>query len=210
MCVICPTVTAYNPHDYRQEMENVSSFAPRIHVDLMDEEFTGVRSVTLPQAWWDHDKVIDIHIMYQYPALHLDTLKSMLPDRVIFHAEAEGDLVEFAQSLKHYGMQPGVAFLQDTNPGNHKELIKECDHALIFSGHLGHHGGVADLNLLSKVHTLLEINPNLELSWDGGINEQNAVNLKHGGIHVLNVGGCIQHADNPQAAYENLLRLVKQ
>ncbi|MCB9821627.1 hypothetical protein H6798_03770 [Candidatus Nomurabacteria bacterium] len=209
MCVICPTVTAYNPHDYRQEMETVSGFAERIHIDLMDEEFTGVHSVTLPQAWWDQGKIIDIHIMYKYPDLHLDTLKSMLPDRVIFHAEAEDNLVEFARNLKHYGIIPGVAFLQATNPLDFVELIQECEHALIFSGHLGHHGGQVDLSLLSKVEQIRQINPNIEISWDGGINESNAKQLKDGGVQVLNAGGCIQQAEDPQKAYDSLVNLVK-
>lgn len=209
MCTICPTVTALNPHDYRVEMENVQDFAPRIHIDLMDEEFTGLRSVSLPQAWWNHDKVIDLHIMYDYPELHLDTLKGMLPDRVIFHAEAQGDLAKFAKNLKHYGMTPGVAFLQDTKPQDYEELLKVCEHALIFSGHLGHHGGQVDLALLDKVQQIQNINPSLEISWDGGINSENALALKDGGIEVLNVGGHIQKAEDPKTTYDSLVNLVK-
>lgn len=209
MCLICPTVTAYNPHDYRQEIERVSSFARRLHIDLMDEEFTGVHSVTLPQAWWPHETAIDLHIMFDRPALHLETLKTMLPDRVIFHAEAKGDLTGFADNLRKYGMSPGVAFLQGTDPQDHADLLRCCDHALIFSGKLGHHGGKADLSLLTKVQQIRSVNANCEVSWDGGINDLNALELKQGGVDVLNVGGFIQKADDPHAAFNALTNIVR-
>jgi ribulose-phosphate 3-epimerase len=78
---------------------------------------------------------------------------------------------------------------------------------LIFSGKLGHFGGHADLDLLDKVRQLKEIKPTLEIGWDGGVNDQNAAELAHGGIDVLNAGGYL-HGKDPAAAYAKLMSEV--
>jgi pentose-5-phosphate-3-epimerase len=79
---------------------------------------------------------------------------------------------------------------------------------MVYSGDLGRHGGQADLALLGKVPVIREYYPDIEISWDGGINDQNARALVEAGIDVLNVGGFIQNAAQPQDAYQKLLGVV--
>jgi ribulose-phosphate 3-epimerase len=79
---------------------------------------------------------------------------------------------------------------------------------LLFGGDLGHQGGAADMSVLQKVDDIRAINPTIEIGWDGGINAENAPLLVEGGIEVLNVGGFIQHADDPKAAYESILKIL--
>ncbi len=55
MAVICPTVTAYDPHEYREQMERVEPFAKRIHIDLMDGHFAPTKSPGLKHVWWPDD-----------------------------------------------------------------------------------------------------------------------------------------------------------
>jgi pentose-5-phosphate-3-epimerase len=127
--IICPTITAYDSAEYKRQVEQVKSFAPRIHIDLMDGEFA-------------------------------------------------------------------------------HQIMHSFDHVLVFSGNLGHHGGEADLGLLDKVRSIREHHPEVEIGWDGGINDQNAKQLIDAGVDVLNVGGFIQKADNPKAAYDKILQSV--
>jgi ribulose-phosphate 3-epimerase len=60
------------------------------------------------------------------------------------------------------------------------------------------------LKLLNKVTELRKLKPELEIGWDGGINVDNAKQLSEGGVDVLNVGGAIQKAEDPKAAYDKL------
>ena len=48
-----------------------------------------------------------------------------------------------------------------------------------------------------------------EIGWDGGITADNAAVLVTAGVRVLNVGGYIQKADDPQAAYAKLKVAIK-
>jgi ribulose-phosphate 3-epimerase len=80
---------------------------------------------------------------------------------------------------------------------------------LVFSGNLGHHGGEADLGLLEKVRQIKVHHPEVEIGWDGGINDQNVKQLVEAGVEVLNVGGYIQKADYPERAYATLKRVIE-
>ena len=103
----------------------------------------------------------------------------------------------------------GIALLQDTPVETLNHFINVIDHVLIFSGNLGHHGGSADLGLLGKVHAIRQMNPQIEIGWDGGINDQNILVLRDAGVSVFNTGGYIQNADDPKNAYESLTNLLQ-
>jgi ribulose-phosphate 3-epimerase len=209
MAVICPTVTAYDPHEYREQMERVQPFARRVHIDLMDGHFAPTKSPNLKHIWWPEGVMADLHLMYQRPLPQLSALVKLRPHLVIIHAEADVDHLHFADSLHKVGIRAGLALLQDTPAEDVKHLIKSFSHLLIFSGHLGYHGGQADLNLAHKIHELRALSPNAEIGWDGGITDHNAKQLVNAGVDVLNVGGFIQKAEEPQTSYERLAGLLK-
>jgi pentose-5-phosphate-3-epimerase len=82
---------------------------------------------------------------------------------------------------------------------------------LIFSGNLGYQGGsVADMQLLEKVDLLKKHKPNLEIGWDGGVNDQNVAELVLADVDVLNVGGFLQTSANPVATYHALSRIADE
>lgn len=207
MPVICPTVTAFDPHEYRAQMERLQPFARRIHIDLMDGEFAPTKSPDLEQIWWPDGITADIHLMYMRPQEQLAKLIELKPHLVVIHQEAQGDLLAFADELRESGIKAGLAVLQNTSIDTISTIIKNFDHVLVFSGDLGHHGGQADMSLLGKVRRLREDYPELEISWDGGINDQNAKQLVEAGVDVLNVGGFIQKSENPQNNYDLLVNL---
>lgn len=202
--VVTPTVLADNPQSYKEQIDRISQFASRIHIDLADDIFTSKATINPIQAWWPTDKHIDVHFMVQNPQEHLQTLISKNPNLVIFHAEANLDFTRITKELKSFGISSGLAILADSPVNQYQDQIKESDHVLIFSGSLGRFGGSADLSNLAKVAKIKEINPDIEIGWDGGINDENVGEIAAAGVSVLNVGGFIQKADKPQVAYDIL------
>lgn len=208
MAIVCPTITAFDPHEYREQMERVAPFAKRIHIDLMDGRFAPTKSPGLEHIWWPHNITADIHLMYQRPMNYLDWLIKLRPHMVIIHNEADVHHMQFAAELHKADILAGLAVLRDTPVENAYQVMNSFDHVLIFSGDLGHHGGHADLGLLDKIAKVKSHHPEAEISWDGGINDQNAKILVDGGVDVLNVGGFIQKADDPAAAYAKLISVI--
>lgn len=205
---ICPTVTARNADEYREQMERIAPFAERVHIDVADGIFTPVKLASLKNAWWPHGVRADLHVMFQRPFEYVEDYLKLGPELVTVHAEAEGQFFQFAEELLANKIKVGVALKPHTTVDSIKDALEWIDHVLVFSGNLGHFGGTANTHLLTKVLHLRQLKPDLEIGWDGGINATNANLLAAGGVNVLNVGGFIHHARDPRAAYEQLVEQV--
>jgi ribulose-phosphate 3-epimerase len=209
MVTICPTITVETEEDYRKQMETLEPFAHRIHIDLADGDFAPRRLLGFDKIWWRGDRTIDIHVMYRYPMDHSEIILAMSPRLVIVHAEAEGNVLNFAKHLHAHGIEFGVALLQPTRVEVIEPLLAELDHVLVFSGNLGYQGGSSvDPALFKKVTAIRRLKPSVEIGWDGGVNDQNARRIAEAGVDVLNVGGFIQKAADPGAAYSKLQAAV--
>ena len=209
MAIITPTITAENPHTYREQMERVEPFAKRVHIDLMDGIFTPNKSVSTDQVWLPESITSDIHVMFQNPETVLEKLASLRPDTIIIPAEADFDLKSVLGLLRDAGVKLGLAVLPKTSIESLRNTISELDHLLIFSGNLGYQGGShADLELLEKVAKARARNPQIKISWDGGVNDSNVQTLAAAGVDIINVGGYIHAALDPGLAYKTLTELL--
>lgn len=209
MSVICPTITAENPHTYREQMERVSGFASRIHIDLMDGVFAPSKSVGIEKVWLADGLINDIHVMYQKPEEIISELTTLKPHLVSVHAESDCNVEQFAKVLHASGIKCGLAVFPETTIKSVATVLPYVDQLLIFSGNLGYQGGsVAKLDLLEKIPQARAINAKLEFAWDGGVNHENVVELASKGVTVINAGGYIHHADNPELAFLKLTDLL--
>lgn len=204
--VVCPTITADTADTFSFQMRRVEQFAHRIHIDLADGDFAPRKLIELDKLWWPANKFIDLHIMYRRPFDHIDLFVAQHPNLVIVHAEAEGNFIQFAETMRRHGIEVGVALLPGTDMQAIAPAMQLIDHVLIFSGNLGYQGGSrADPHLLIKARQARALKPSLEIGWDGGVNLNNARQLASRGIDVLNVGGYIQNSINPQLSYSQLV-----
>lgn len=205
---ICPTVTVDCFEDFQEQIERIASFATRLHVDAADGTLTPNSLIPIDQVWWPGGVRADIHLMCREPEKYLEHLIALDPQLVVVHAEAEGDFKRMSTKLRRHGIEAGVALQQQTPVSMIVPALDLIDHVLVFSGNLGFYGGKADLALLDKVRELKRLKPQLEIGWDGGINDKNAPALVEGGVEVLNVGGFIQRSPDPRAAYATLVHEI--
>lgn len=210
MKLVCPTITAENPHTYREQVERVQSFCNHVHLDLMDGKFTPNKSIDPEYLWLPDTMTCDVHVMYADPESVLNELQKLSVRTVIVPAEADMDFSKVAKRLHGENIHFGVALLADTAVNSAKQAITNADHVLIFSGNLGYQGGSkVNLQLLSKVPEILAINPNVELGWDGGLSVDTIKQISDAGVSVFNVGSAVQFALNPAEAYTRLAHIVE-
>jgi len=211
MTTICPAILAATKEEYRKQIENIVHVARRVQIDLTDGQFAPGRTIKPEQAWWPVGFAADFHLMYRQPLPAVQVALLHKPNLVIIHAEAEGNFMDVANICHQHEVKVGVALLPQTPVDNIVPALGHTDHVLIFSGNLGRQGdSVADFGLLEKVKLLKSLRPNLEIGWDGGINDQNVAELVNGGVNVLNVGGYIQHAEAPERAFNALQRIADE
>ena|SRR5581483_276637 len=211
MPIICPTITAYSEEEYKQQFEKIKHLVHRVQIDLTDGKFTDKATVLPNQAWWPAGFLADFHIMYEQPLVAVKEVIKHTPHLIIVQAEAEGNFDEVAAICRHHKVKVGVALLPQTPVEQIRSSLSALDHVLIFSGHLGHQGGShADLSLLDKVIELKKLKPQLEVGWDGGVNDQNIAELASAGADVINIGSYIQNADDPARAISVLQRIADE
>lgn len=202
--VIAPALLAENAEQYKEQVERITGFAERVHIDITDGEFAPAFTVGLNELWAPEGWTIDIHAMVNDVASIVPQMIALRPHMIIVHAEATGDVAAAMTQIQQAGIKAGLALLKPTVPRTVEPLIKQADHVLIFSGNLGHFGGSASMMQLEKVRLVKAINPTAEIGWDGGVTVDNAYSLVQGGVNVLNVGGAIHKAGDPQASFAKL------
>lgn len=208
--VIAPTILCETEDDYKATVERLHPFAERVHIDVTDGEFAPTFTVGVNQLWWPQEWKVDIHAMVARPSEYVQALIDLHPHTIIFHAEVSEDLKPLFQQIKQAGIQAGVALLRPTVPETVKEYIELADYVLIFSGDLGHYGGVASMMQLEKVRLVRNIHPEVEVGWDGGANIENAFSLTQGTVNVINVGGAINNASDPQTSYRQMVEEINK
>lgn len=210
MTVIAPAILADSADHYRTQVERLYGVAERVHIDISDGEFAPTFTVSPAQVWWSSEWKADIHAMVQRPSEHLETLTSMKPQMIIFHAETSENIVPVLEYVKKLGIKAGLALLKTTVPITVKDAIMAADHVMIFSGELGRYGGSASMIQLEKVRLVRMIKPDVEIGWDGGASVDNVYTLAHGGVDVINVGGALANAVNPKETYDQMVNEVNK
>jgi ribulose-phosphate 3-epimerase len=203
---IVPALTVETLDQYRAEVERITPFARRVHIDISDGEFAPTFLLQEANLYWPPSWEVDLHAMVTRPSEHMPTILQLKPSLVIFHAEVQEDLLAHFAQLKQAGIRTGVALLKTTVPSTVQQIIQAADHVMIFSGELGQHGGVASMMQLEKVRLVRKIKPDIEIGWDGGVNLENTYTLTQGSVDVLNVGGTIASAENPAEMYNELVK----
>lgn len=209
MSVIAPAITE-GPDTYKNEVERYQGFAERVHIDVCDGEFTPSFTIMPDQLWWPQEWVVDLHMMVARPSEHVQALIGLKPHMVILHVEAGEDLIPTLRQLKAAGIKVGVALLRPTVPSSAEQVILEADHVMVFSGELGKHGGIASMMQLEKVRLVRDIKADVEIGWDGGITKENTYSIAQGGVDVLNVGGTLSSAEDPQSVYATLVSEINK
>lgn len=215
MTIIAPTITTNDPAVYAGRLEDFLTFAPRIQIDITDGQFAPSQTINLNQVYWPpadkRECKIDLHLMLQRPIDWLDQIVAVVPDKVILHAESDDAgrmLPRIYEHLQRFGMQVGVALLPETQPADVTDIIRVVDSVLIFGGHLGYQGGVADLTQLGKIPAIQQINSTVTIEWDGGANLSNVSQIAAAGVDQINIGSAISGASDPAAAYRQLVEVV--
>lgn len=203
MSVICPTVLARNLGEYTEAIERIEEFAERIHIDFADGDFAPIKLVNPIEAHWPVHLHADFHLMLRDPIKEIETVISQHPHLAIMHAEAK-NVPEMIDELNAVRIKTGLALLPATDPLSVAQLIERVEHVLIFGGHLGYYGGEADLSLLEKVKSIRGVKVDVEIGWDGGVDDKNTGQIRDAGIDVINVGSFIQNAAEPIVAYRQL------
>jgi len=212
MIKIAPSLLSADFVRLEEEINNIQKAgADILHLDVMDGHFVPNLTFGLPviKQIKDITKIpIDVHLMVTNPDKYLDTLGKWNIDYVSFHQEAETHIHRQLKVLQKYGVKAGIALNPATPVETIFPVVADLDFVLIMSVNPGF-GGQSFLPLVyDKIEKLrkfsAEINPELEIEVDGGVNKSNAPKLISKGTDILVAGSFVFGSDNYKKQIQSL------
>lgn len=187
-----------------------------IHLDVMDGMF--VPNITFGpsviKAMRNHsDLFFDTHLMINEPIRYVKAFAQSGADMITFHVEATNDVQKTIDAIKAENCQVGLALNPATPLDGIDLFIKQVDMILLMSVNPGF-GGQSFIDITDKLKRLYdlkeELNPQLYIQVDGGINVSTIAGVVKNGANVIVAGSAIFGKSDRKEAISALLRAISE
>jgi len=214
---IAPSILSANFANLANDISIVEKAgAGLIHVDVMDGRFVPNITVGPPivKSIRRTTKLpLDVHLMIEEPALHIDAFANAGADYITVHVEACRHLHKVVQSIKQKNIKAGVSLNPHTPLSSIEEIIEDLDLILIMSVNPGFGGQKFIPNSLGKLKRLQELlasrNLNhVEVEVDGGVSLDNIKEISEAGAELIVAGSAIFHSSDPAKTVREMINLV--
>ena len=213
MTEILPSIFGADILHLKREIDFLEKAGTNIlHVDLMDGNFVNniafgpnqikaIKSAT--------SMVVDVHMMLQDPARHLDDVLTTGAEMVSVHYESTPHVHSILQRIRQAGRKAGVVI----NPGTPESvltyLLDDVDYILVMTINPGQPGSFIQNSLekIANVKKFIGGRP-IQIEVDGGVNTEIAKACKEAGADLIVVGGALFSA-TPNESYAALKEAVK-
>ena len=164
------------------------------HIDVMDGNFVPNISFGFPiieAIRSKTDKIFDCHLMIARPEEYVERFCNAGCDMVSFHIEATNHADRVIQIIKNSGKKAGMVLNPQTPIESVKYLLPKLDYVLIMTVNPGFGGQKFIPEMIQKIKDLREIDKNIDIEVDGGINNETAKLVKEAGANILVAGSYI-------------------
>ena len=199
MVKISPSILSSDFSRLGEEIKAITKAgADYIHIDVMDGNFVpnltfgppiikAIRKYT--------DLPFDVHLMIDSPERYIKDYYNAGADIITVHAEASTHLHRTIQEIKALGVKAGVSINPATSVEAIKYVLNNVDLVLIMTVNPGFGGQSFIDSCVPKIKQVKELNPNILIEIDGGINSETAKICVDNGANMLVAGSYIFSGD---------------
>ena len=182
-----------------EDVENAR--ANFIHFDVMDGKF-------VERKTFDHNLVnfvkahtclmLDVHLMVENPESVVGDYIKAGADIISFHYEATKDAKALLKKIKDKNILAGIAINPKTPAYKIKDIVESglADVVLVMGVEPGNYGQTFIPGSAEKVAEIHELNRNVYIEIDGGVNVKNSKLLRKVGADILVSSSTIFNAKN--------------
>lgn len=208
---IIPAILAEDLKALKFMVHQAESFASYVQFDIMDGQFVPPRSITYHDLMAISIKFSwEAHLMVEQPEDYLDNFMKAGAKKVFFHYEATPSPGAVISRARELGLEIGLAINPETAVPAFLSLVDEVDSILFLTVHPGSYGSQFLPEALDKVVELRRSQPTIEIGVDGGIKENNIMQVARVGVDVFYIGSAIFLESQPAEKYYGLLALLRE
>lgn len=187
-----------------QELNNTNT--DYIHIDTMDGLFvpnTQMNTNEILELESISQKKFDVHLMVNNPEEYIEQLQNKKIEYITIHIEIDKDLNKIINKIKSYGYKVGLSIKPNTNTKEVIPYLNEIDLVLIMSVEPGFGGQKFITNSINKAKEIKNLNKNIIIEMDGGINNTNINQIKQY-VDIAVVGSYITNSNDYNQAINYL------
>lgn len=209
---ICPSLLNCDFGRLADEIDDAARCGAEIvHWDVMDGDFCPNFTYGPPILRSLRDKtnlLFDTHLMMEQPGKYLDDFLNAGADIVTIHIEAVRNPRDILAAIRGAGALAGLA----VNPRTPVESVlpwkDDVDVVLIMSVNPGFGGQDFDPSVLPKIQRINQLQREIWVEIDGGINPGTIGMAAEAGASLFVVGSAFYNAENRTMAFEELARAI--
>ncbi len=175
-----------------------------VHCDVMDGVFVNniTFGIKMVEDIRSRTKLpLDCHLMIVNPEKYVERFAKAGADIITVHYEAcKDNLKEVLALIKNAGVKCGAVINPDTPVSAIKDVIPMCDMVLLMSVFPGFGGQKFIPEVLDKVREVRQIidesGKDIDLQIDGGVTDENVVEIKAAGANVIVAGSAVFKASD--------------
>jgi ribulose-phosphate 3-epimerase len=212
MIQVIPTILAATEEEFLDRLARVRSFAPMLHIDVMDGVFVPYRTWAVPERMRHllEDIPFEAHLMVSDPEHAVPIWLASGASRVIFHAEATNREQMICRATNEHCPELSIALNPETPISRITPDLANYRRLMIMAVTPGRSGQPFQEIALEKITALKQLRPSLEIAVDGGVKLSNVAALVRAGADYLAVGSAIADAPNPEEAYRKILAAAEE
>ena len=211
---VSPSILAADFGNIERECDLIDkSDADWLHLDVMDGIFVPNISFGMPIVKAIRkmtSKPLDVHLMITQPERYIEKFIDIGSDIISFHIEATNKMEENISIIKSKNVKVGIAINPDTPIGDLKDIISKIDLVCLMGVHPGFAGQKFIENTFDRLKELKALikdsNSKALIEVDGGVNENNHMDLKSLGADVLVAGSYIFNSED----YDLVIKKLKE
>jgi ribulose-phosphate 3-epimerase len=147
---------------------------------------------------------LNVHLMVTRPDELLDAFCKAGSDTLLIHAEARCDVGEALARIRDHGVRPGITLNPETPAEAGLHYADAVDEILCMTVHPGFGGQVLIPEVLDKITRIRKALPEVDLSVDGGINDETAADCAAAGANLFVAGAWLYGQDDMAAGIRRM------